>query len=479
MSINQAAYPNDKNALGVTYETAALIGKRLRQAREIKRLSPSQVSARVKIRDRYIEAIEIGDWDVLPPGLNGRGLIRLYARELNVAIPEFEAFHHLQTVMVERQSESLMQSSSKKSKYHPAAEESAEIIRSISRSDFQKGISLDNDYQPSHQTIPTEENHAATKVYTRNQNNYANNRAAHASHGGIVTPNIYDVLGIQVDEKSAPVQQQASSKNAETNSKVSFQTLPTAEPVKLEHIIPKKEEKFVAEEPQMEFKTIPQVQSAEAVISHDMPLSTAQEAPQKEKIKKNFLDLNPIQILAILSFIMIFIFLSLFLYSRNTSQVKVTNLSAKQIESEVGDSEPLPSSVVNSNIPQAQENQKTAEVPPQTKTVAGDEKVNALSTSQTTSTSAIEKNKTPVEIERVAKLNIAAKVNLVIEADGQQVFSGVHSAGVLDIPFKNRAEIVITDSSKVSLIYEGINHGIMGHAGRKRKIILNAKPYIE
>ena len=59
-----------------------------------------------------------------------------------------------------------MQSSSKKSKYHPAAEESAEIIRSISLVIFKKGIGLDNDYQPSHQTIPTEENHAATKVYT-------------------------------------------------------------------------------------------------------------------------------------------------------------------------------------------------------------------------------------------------------------------------------------------------------------------------
>ncbi len=479
MSINQAAYPNDKNALGVTYETAALIGKRLRQAREVKRLSPSQVSARVKIRDRYIEAIEIGDWDVLPPGLNGRGLIRLYARELNVPLPEFETFHHLQTVMVERQSESLMQASSKKSKYHPAAEESAEIIRSISRSDFQKGISLDSDYQPHNPTSPPEENQTSTKVYNRNANNFANNRTAHASHGAIVTPNIYDVLGIQVDEKNAPAHQHTSAKSSETNSKVSFQTLPTAEPVKLEHIIPKKEEKYVVEETQLEFKTIPQVQNTEAIIGHEIPLNIAQETPQKEKMKKNFLDLNPIQILAILSFIMIFIFLSLFLYSRNTSQIKVTNLSAKQIESEVGDSEPLPSSVVNSNIPQAQENQKTVEVPPQTKTVASEEKGNALSTPQAASKTTMEKSKTPVDVERVAKLNIAAKVNLVIEADGQQVFSGMHAPGVLDIPFKNRAEIVITDSSKVSLIYEGINHGIMGYAGRKRKIILNAKPYIE
>ena len=153
MNMNQAAYQNDKNALGVTYETAALIGSRLRAAREHKRFSPSQVSARVKIRERYIEAIEIGDWDVLPPGLNGRGLIRLYARELAVAIPEFEAFHHLQTVMLEKQSESLMAASNKKSKYHPAAEESAEVIRLISRSEFQKGINLPSFFDMSKEQV--------------------------------------------------------------------------------------------------------------------------------------------------------------------------------------------------------------------------------------------------------------------------------------------------------------------------------------
>ena len=37
----------------------------------------------------------------------------------------------------------------------------------------------------------------------------------------------------------------------------------------------------------------------------------------------------------------------------------------------------------------------------------------------------------------------------------------------------------MSDASKVSLIYEGVNHGPLGYAGRKRKIVLNAKAYVE
>lgn len=470
MSINQDAYSDDKNALGVTYETAALIGKRLRQARETKRLSHSQVSARVKIRDRYIEAIEIGDWDVLPPGLNGRGLIRLYARELSVAIPEFEAFHHLQTVMVERQSESLMQAASKKSKYHPAAEESAEIIRSISRSDFQKGISLDQDF--TEQDSIDDRQGQAVKVHNRTSPGNFATRSVHKSASTIVTPNIYDVLGIQVEDKAFSSTNNAISQQ-ETKAKSTYQqNLPTAEPVKLEHIHSQAVEDSQTQATALNFKgTLQSVKNDVVNPPIELPFVAGKEVSQEQKIKKKSLDFNPVQILAILSFVLTFVFLSLFLYSKNTSQIKVTNLSAKQIESEVGESEALPNSVVESNIPPIQEAKKTTPLPAQTKTVATDDK--------TTAVSSIQRNKIPIEIERIAKLNITAKVNLVVEADGKEIFSGVHAVGVLDIPFKNKAEIMILDSSKVSLIYEGINHGILGHSGRKRKITLNAKPYTD
>lgn len=77
-------------ALGVSYETALEVGARLKVARERLGRDPISVAARIKIREHYITAIEQGQWNELPPGLNGRGLVRIYAREMGVDIPELE-----------------------------------------------------------------------------------------------------------------------------------------------------------------------------------------------------------------------------------------------------------------------------------------------------------------------------------------------------------------------------------------------------
>lgn len=468
MNITQAACQNDKNALGVTYETAVLVGDRLRQARERKKLSPNQVSARTKIRDRYIEAIEIGDWDVLPPGLNGRGLIRIYAREFGVSIPEFECFHHLQTVRLEKQSENLMTSSSRRrSKYHPAAEESAEVIRCISRNDFQKNLHLD----PSEYTVAAtgaEDSNNVAGNPSQNSKVYARpvftQRAASSSSASIVTPNIYDVLGLELEENK--MEHSPSHEYEITDIPPSNQRLPTAEPVK---------KGFTG----MAHSSVAHVHSPthQGIETGDhykkeFSILSAKEILEKINIKKRLVDLSPLPVIVVLGLMMVFVFVGLFLFSRNSNPIKVTNLSAKQIESDIGSSEPLPNSIISSNIPNSKEGQKSAEYPPQTQTVATDGKAVA-------STSSEQKVSHVLEVERVAKLNIASKVNISIEADGQQIFSGVHASGALDVLFKNKAEIVISDASKVSLIYEGINHGPLGYAGRKRKILLNAKPYIE
>jgi cytoskeletal protein RodZ len=467
MNMTQAAYQNDKNALGVTYETAALVGSRLRQAREQKKLSPSQVSARVKIRDRYIEAIEIGDWDVLPPGLNGRGLIRLYARELSVSIPEFEAFHHLQTVMVEKQSESLMAASSKKSKYHPAAEESAEVIRSISRSDFQKSVHLDHSEIPTAGTGTDDSSVVVNSAPSQNSKAYSRpvfaQRTSSSNSNTIITPNIYEVLGIEIEENKFENSRPEFEAREVSRSKQNF---PTAEPIKRTFT-----------------DVTPQVKTHEQTLNlHEMgtgnnykkeySFTASNEVSQEKGTKKKFLDLNTLQIVVVLGFVMVFIFVSIFLFSTNSNQIKVTNLSAKQIEKDIGESEPLPSSIIDSNIPSEKTEQKSADYPPPTQLVAANTKaVDATSPEQ--------KISHVLELERVAKLNIISKVNITIEADGKQIFSGVHATGAIDIPFKNKAELIISDASKVSLIYEGINHGSLGYSGRKRKIVLNAKPYVE
>ena len=97
----------EKNALGIEYNAASKIGQRLKDARENNSIAKEYIAKKVKIRERYIDAIELGDWDILPPGLNGRGLVRLYAKELEVLLPEFESFSNLHTIQAEKQSEHL------------------------------------------------------------------------------------------------------------------------------------------------------------------------------------------------------------------------------------------------------------------------------------------------------------------------------------------------------------------------------------
>lgn len=80
----------NRTALGVSSDIAQLVGNRLRQARELLGRSTSALSAKIKVREHYLVAIEDGHWNELPPGLNGRGLVRIYARELSVAVPELD-----------------------------------------------------------------------------------------------------------------------------------------------------------------------------------------------------------------------------------------------------------------------------------------------------------------------------------------------------------------------------------------------------
>lgn len=83
---------NEKSSLGLTHETALSIGNRLKEAREQKSKTHKQIAAKIRVKEGYLEAIELGNWEVLPAGVNGRGFVRLYARELDVPLPEFDDF---------------------------------------------------------------------------------------------------------------------------------------------------------------------------------------------------------------------------------------------------------------------------------------------------------------------------------------------------------------------------------------------------
>lgn len=60
------------------------IGATLREARNRRKVGLSEVEAAIKIRVRYLQAIENEEWDALPGGAYTRGFIRTYASYLGL-----------------------------------------------------------------------------------------------------------------------------------------------------------------------------------------------------------------------------------------------------------------------------------------------------------------------------------------------------------------------------------------------------------
>jgi transcriptional regulator with XRE-family HTH domain len=73
---------------------AASLAQRMRDARESRGATLADVEKATRIRWRYLEAIETGDWGQLPDGPPSRGFIHIYARYLGMdadqCVEEFE-----------------------------------------------------------------------------------------------------------------------------------------------------------------------------------------------------------------------------------------------------------------------------------------------------------------------------------------------------------------------------------------------------
>jgi cytoskeleton protein RodZ len=69
---------------GVTEDTARSLGEWLRQRREELDISLEQAEADIRIRIRYLEALEAEDFDALPDPVVGRGFLRNYAAYLDL-----------------------------------------------------------------------------------------------------------------------------------------------------------------------------------------------------------------------------------------------------------------------------------------------------------------------------------------------------------------------------------------------------------
>src|SRR5512146_1242449 len=60
------------------------IGARLRQARELRRLTLQQVSDTTKVRTHYLQALENDDHSAIPSAAQARGFLRIYAAFLEL-----------------------------------------------------------------------------------------------------------------------------------------------------------------------------------------------------------------------------------------------------------------------------------------------------------------------------------------------------------------------------------------------------------
>ena len=61
------------------------LGAFLQRHREEQGLTIDEIAERTRIRRGYLEAIEAGEWDLLPPGVFTRGLLNSYAKALGIS----------------------------------------------------------------------------------------------------------------------------------------------------------------------------------------------------------------------------------------------------------------------------------------------------------------------------------------------------------------------------------------------------------
>lgn len=62
------------------------VGPTLRSLREARRLSPGDITARLKFTSRQLDALETEQWDRLPSGVSLRGFVKNYGRFLEADV---------------------------------------------------------------------------------------------------------------------------------------------------------------------------------------------------------------------------------------------------------------------------------------------------------------------------------------------------------------------------------------------------------
>jgi hypothetical protein len=84
-----------------------------------------------------------------------------------------------------------------------------------------------------------------------------------------------------------------------------------------------------------------------------------------------------------------------------------------------------------------------------------------------------------VAFEQVIELKVTGDTEARVTLDGKKVDQTWYESNSYRFTFNERAEVYLVDASKVDLIYNGKSLGVLGNAGRRRKILFQAKASAE
>ena len=84
-----------------------------------------------------------------------------------------------------------------------------------------------------------------------------------------------------------------------------------------------------------------------------------------------------------------------------------------------------------------------------------------------------------VAFEQVIELKVTGDTEARVTLDGKKVDQTWYESNSYRFTFNERAEVYLLDASKVDLIYNGKSLGVLGNAGRRRKILFQAKASAE
>lgn len=558
--------------LGVPFETAVEIGKRLSRARQEIGLSYAVIANKIKIREQYLSAMEEGRWQELPPGLNGRGLVRLYARELGLAIEELEnsgsSFPSEKQAAQQYQVKGKVSVSAKEHAFppmgmtrqavrtpRPSDREDEEAINPMT-SELAGLLGLADTGRQKHKIAASPEESHVQKYATPTQEHFQKARIAESDipvvDANSVLENMLrssfptaESLPPRVStevEPPAPVAQKTSpviagdrkpSLETYATQPESFRTEPEArhessvrhETALSEEVVPEEVVRVVhvpdraapvakkalhvdenhagnayknvsvVHERTNPVAAFSEAGSPDELEVHSAPPSTSfQHRPQPEKPKAQSQNSTFLWAVAAFSILLIATLVVVFKKGSGSSGVSARSTEGT-LEVQRSDTATNPSGAEESSLP-AQGNvtpadkaegsapdSQVAEAPlPAGVQEVKESEQSAKALTQNPESAAGEKTEkvaTPLAPgeSRKAKLIVTGSVDLRIVTDGEIFFKGMQKIGEVEFSFKKDAEIYVRDGSRVRLEYEGWDHGVLGHQGRTRRLVLNARPF--